>query len=193
MHWRYIVSYSNALQCDLIYSIPIHASLDGINPIGRNIYKRQSHVDLESSIVLMGMGAVSLGTPGQRLRIEFDTGSAELWIRSNECKSKTCQGLPAFDPSASSTFMRLNHSQGSIPYVDGTLIEGYHAKESLSIGEHAVKDFTILVATNTSGKADISDGTIGLNFMNGSFIYSDIWNKTSFAFSYFIELNDIFL
>ena len=148
-------------------------------------------VNLESSIPLIGNGPISFGTPGQPLKILFDTGSSELWIRSNECTSKICNGLPAFNSSASSTFVKLNNSFGSIVYADKTAVQGYHAKESMSVGDHVLNNLTMLIATNTSGKANVSDGIMGLNFADGSLIYSNIWNKTSLSFSYFIELSDV--
>ena len=58
------------------------------------------------------LATVSIGTPAQNLKLDFDTGSADLWVPVN-CTS--CNGL-SFDPAQSSTYTNTNQPF-SITYV----------------------------------------------------------------------------
>ncbi|KAH6887104.1 aspartic peptidase domain-containing protein [Thelonectria olida] len=89
-------------------------------PILTNITKRQNDVDLKSqktgnfySIDLV------LGTPGQKVSVNFDTGSSELWVNPICSKSNDpdfCNSFGRFTQSSSFASLGV---QGSVTYGTG--------------------------------------------------------------------------
>src|SRR4051812_38211913 len=100
-----------ALMCTTIYAINI-IPFKYLNSI------------LAESISSTLVAEISLGTPRQPLKVLFDTGSSQFWIRSIQCQSQECIGKKSFDHSkryfkfTSTTFIQGTTSQ-SILYQDG--------------------------------------------------------------------------
>lgn len=99
-------------------------------------------------------GDVSLGTPGQRLQVIFDTGSADLWVNGQ-----------LFDGAQSETYEGDTYPF-SIHYSDGDGVSGVRAFDTLTAGS--------VVAPNVAfGEAEAmgnfyicgaEDGVFGLAF-----------------------------
>lgn len=51
---------------------------------------------------------VDIGTPAQKLLLDFDTGSADLWVFSTEQSAATQKNHNVFDPKKSSTWKALS-------------------------------------------------------------------------------------
>lgn len=49
-------------------------------------------------------GGLTVGTPPQSFQVILDTGSSDLWLAGTECTSTTCQGIPKYVESSSSSF-----------------------------------------------------------------------------------------
>lgn len=66
----------------------------------------------ENGMDILYYGPIDIGTPGQELTIDFDTGSADLWVASDctECF------VPQYDPASSETFQDAERDF-SIQYV----------------------------------------------------------------------------
>lgn len=65
-------------------------------------------------------GPITVGTPGQRFKVIFDTGSSNLWVPSYQCKSLACLHLNKYNPTHSSTYQKDGRTM-AITYGSGTV------------------------------------------------------------------------
>jgi hypothetical protein len=137
----------------------LQSSLDSHHPYKRLTYDPLISKDYKSLFVFTG--TVKVGTPQQTFSFLFDTGSYNLWVRSKECLSTACNGLPAYDPYGSSTFVNLTSSASTIKYVDGTTINGYLALESISLGNITNQNQKFQAATESNDDTATYDGIMG--------------------------------
>ena len=110
------------------------------------LQKRQSEALDDQQSNLEWTGTVSIGTPGQDFVIDFDTGSADLWVPSKDCDG--CQAQNSYDPSASSTSQEESGTF-QIQYGDGSQASGPIYSDSGMSFLHAIwfrshADITIL-------------------------------------------------
>lgn len=92
----------------------------------KSLSKRQIEVDQETQ----NQGAfytidIGLGTPPQRVSVQFDTGSDELWVNPNCEKSidpELCRSLGFFNESSTAVGLGTN---GEIEYGTGSVKIGY--------------------------------------------------------------------
>lgn len=137
-------------------AIGLAGSRDGLE-------KRQSLVALTDVGYDASYSAtVHIGTPSQAFEVFADTGSADLWVASNECLSTTCQGIPTFDPATSSTFKHLNQPF-NITYGSGQA-DGTLGQDSVTMGAYTISNQVFGVVTEGSDNllsAPVS-GLIGL-------------------------------
>lgn len=96
---------------------------------------------------------VSIGTPPQKVTLDFDTGSADLWVK-----------YKSFAPGES--FKLSPHEVWKIQYGDGSSASGFVGTDVLMVGGLAIKDQAIEVATHMSAQFSQSsvDGLLGLAF-----------------------------
>lgn len=93
-------------------------------------------------------GDIDVGTPGQKFRVVFDTGSSNLWIPSAKC-GLGCLLHPKFDEGASSTF-HPNGTAFNIMYGSGP-VSGYLAADNVAVGNVTVIDQTFAEIVDVSG------------------------------------------
>ncbi|KAL1924588.1 uncharacterized protein VTP21DRAFT_4242 [Calcarisporiella thermophila] len=119
--------------------------------------------DVEYYVVL------EVGTPGQKFKLNIDTGSADFWIYSVDCKTPECLAHSRFNYSSSRTYKPLN-KKWSMAYVDGSYVSGYQACDNVNIGGLVVKNQRMGLAISTSEdfKEDVIDGMVGLSFQSVS-------------------------
>ncbi|RUS17238.1 aspartic proteinase IV [Endogone sp. FLAS-F59071] len=108
-------------------------------------------------------GVVKVGTPGQNFKLDFDTGSSDLWFPYTSCTD--CSGKTLYNPSKSSTYKKDGRSW-SIQYGDGSTSSGILAKDTVSLGGLKIKSQTIDLAETISSsfQSDPVDGLLGLGF-----------------------------
>lgn len=110
---------------------------------------------------------VSIGTPAQTLMLDFDTGSSDLWVWSNELPASllgSAKGHTIFDPSKSSTFKTMPNSSWKIQYGDGSTASGNVGTDNVSIGGVVVQNQAVELSENLSRQFQqgTGDGLLGL-------------------------------
>ena len=117
------------------------------------------------------LAEVGLGTPAQNLRLNFDTGSSDLWCWSTELPS-TLQsegkktGHAIFDASKSSTWKDSPGQTWQMQYEDGSTARGDVGTDTLLIGGLSIENQAIERASQLSEQFRQSegDGLLGLAF-----------------------------
>jgi len=120
---------------------------------------------LENFQDLQYYGEIAIGTPEQKFKILFDTGSSNLWVPSVRCKSSTCRLHERYNATASSTY-KADGTPLSIQYGSGAM-SGYLSKDDVTVAGLVVKEQTFGEALDLghSGFDDTKfDGIFGMGF-----------------------------
>jgi cathepsin D len=103
-------------------------------------------------------------------KVQFDTGSSNLWVPSRLCdpSSVDCLIQPQYYSSKSSTYER-NGTDFSIGYADGSGVSGFLSKDTVTIGSADIKRQTFAQVISESG-FDFQPyaGILGLGFEENS-------------------------
>ncbi|GAA6061388.1 hypothetical protein JCM10212_000648 [Sporobolomyces blumeae] len=106
-------------------------------------------------------GPISIGTPPQQFTIDFDTGSADLWVSD----SSVDNGLATFNVNASSTCKKTNDRFG-ILYGDSSSVSGPLYQDTVEVAGLAAKNAYFAAATTVSASftGGSTDGVLGLAY-----------------------------
>ncbi|KAI0675143.1 protease [Trametes maxima] len=127
--------------------------------------KRQAEALTDEENDVYWEGPISIGTPGQNFQIDFDTGSADLWIPSTKCTSSYCSNKNKYDPSRSSTSEKKS-GQFSILYGDGSEVSGPEYTDTVTVAGVTAKGqyFSPVDTISPSFGSEAVDGILGLAF-----------------------------
>ncbi|PQE04796.1 Peptidase aspartic catalytic protein [Rutstroemia sp. NJR-2017a BBW] len=112
------------------------------------------------------LAEVQIGTPAQTLKLDFDTGSSDLWVWSTELPKSTTSkatGHTIFDPKKSSTF-KTTSSKWQISYGDSSSASGTVGTDNVTIGGLTIKNQAVELANKLSTQflEGQGDGLLGL-------------------------------
>ncbi|KAK0671790.1 aspartic peptidase domain-containing protein [Cercophora samala] len=106
---------------------------------------------------------VLIGTPPQKVLLDFDTGSADLWVRPDVFKNEE-----------SSSFELLKNKSWKIQYGDGSYASGFVGHDTISIGGLIIKKQAVEVAKHVSTQFSqgVLGGLLGLAFKQINTVHS---------------------
>nr|POF01149.1 aspergillopepsin-1 [Quercus suber] len=117
------------------------------------------------------LAEVKIGTPAQTLKLDFDTGSADLWVWSTKLSSSLqtsgkSAGHTIFDPTKSSTFKNSSGEKWQISYGDGSTASGTVGTDTIALGTTVIQKQAIELASTLSAQFQQGegDGLLGLAF-----------------------------
>ncbi len=129
-------------------------------------------------------GQITLGTPGQKFNVIFDTGSSDLWVAGSTCGS-SCGKHATYNSAASSTYV-ANGTAFNIMYGSGP-VSGYESIDVMQTGGLTVQNMEFAEVTDATGlglayKIGKFDGILGLAFPVLSVnkvptVFEQMWNQ----------------
>ncbi|TVY71406.1 Aspergillopepsin-1 [Lachnellula suecica] len=111
---------------------------------------------------------VQTSVGGQKLNLDFDSGSSDLWVFSSSLSTANTKGHDVYNPASSSTYKKLSGYTWQIEYADGSGASGTVGTDTVTIGSTTVEGQAVELATkvSTAFVSDSADGLVGLAFSN---------------------------
>lgn len=122
------------------------------------------NVEAADQLDLDYYGPGSIGTPGKTFQLDFDTGSADLFVPGPSCDPSQCgSGAVVYDPASSSSSKDLGKT-ASITYGSGS-ISGEQYSDAVTVAGLSVPSQTFIAVAQASGFGMSGfDGLMGMGF-----------------------------
>jgi len=127
-------------------------------------------IELANTYNTQYSGEIAVGAPPQKIRVVFDTGSANLWVPSGRSlyQADLLSTHQSFSSRRSTTFEEYNE-EFKIMYGSGP-VTGWYCSDTVQIGDLELQDFTFALVERFLGLGSIYtqssnfDGILGLGF-----------------------------
>ncbi|KAJ2712596.1 aspartic proteinase precursor [Coemansia spiralis] len=151
------------------YALQKHANF--LSLPRRTLPSRRGTDTYRPTTTLFYAGHISLGSPPQQFLVNFDTGSADLWIPSTRCSSATCALHRRFDAESSDTYSTryplsdaARSGRSAIQYGTG-MVQISPAQDTLAWGSLRAANISFGEAALMTPEFDAQfDGLFGLAF-----------------------------
>ncbi|KAL0576810.1 hypothetical protein V5O48_005180 [Marasmius crinis-equi] len=132
--------------------------------VENTLAKRQSEA-LNDQDEVDWAGPITIGTPGQQFTIDFDTGSADLWIPSFSCSGSICSGKNRYKASSSSTAQKKSGTF-KIAYGDQSTVSGPLYADTVTVAgiKATGQVFSPVTTLSPAFAGEKIDGILGLAF-----------------------------
>jgi cathepsin D len=125
---------------------------------------KKTLINIDDFMNAQFFGEISVGTPPQKFKVIFDTGSSNLWIPS---KKPFLSQHHLYRNSKSSTYKK-NGTEFRIEYGSGP-VAGFFSRDTVNLGDLTISDYNFAQVTDESGLGlgyyiGKFDGILGLGF-----------------------------
>ena len=119
------------------------------------------------------LAQVGIRSPAQHFNLDFDTGSADLWLWSDDLSNSILtqgkrSGHVIFESNKSSTFKKMSGESWKIQYGDGSTASGDVGTDDVTVGGLKIRNQGIELAKHmsTAFQTGTGDGILGLAFVS---------------------------
>jgi hypothetical protein len=122
---------------------------------------------MQNSDLVEYYGEVSVGSPPQKFKVVFDTGSGILWVPSTLCEGESCLDHHRLHESKDKT-LQVDEGYVHIKYGTGNM-RGRRATDLVQVSEVQVEKQDFLLSTEEDGDVFLNgrfDGVMGLGRMD---------------------------
>ncbi|KAL9555425.1 hypothetical protein MBANPS3_002365 [Mucor bainieri] len=162
----------------------LKASYDTDYQTSSNIIDHDTAPVVDLNTAMMGIeyiGRIHIGNPPQEFHLNFDTGSADIWVPASDCHR--CGGQRHYESSLSGSFRTETSENGTwqVRYGDGSGVSGDIGHDTITLGNDiSLDNYPFGIAKEQAhgfARDPFMDGLFGLAFP----ALSAISNKTSFV------------